>query len=91
MGNLKSGTVIPGTEYMRSIEVAAHPNRSHSTLLKDLVVEESKFREGHGHAVGVARRDDLGVCHGATRLRNELHAELGAVVDGVSEGEEGVG
>mmetsp|Transcript_17220 Transcript_17220/g.48967 ORF Transcript_17220/g.48967 Transcript_17220/m.48967 type:complete len:626 (-) Transcript_17220:150-2027(-) len=55
------------------------------------MVEEPKVREGHRHAVAVASRDDLLVGHGAARLRDVLHAQLRCVVDGVAEGEEGVG
>mmetsp|Transcript_15041 Transcript_15041/g.47404 ORF Transcript_15041/g.47404 Transcript_15041/m.47404 type:complete len:263 (+) Transcript_15041:19-807(+) len=54
------------------------------------VVEEPEVRERHGHAVGVTGGDDLPVRHGAARLGHVLHAQLGRMVDGVAEGEEGV-
>mmetsp|Transcript_97472 Transcript_97472/g.225965 ORF Transcript_97472/g.225965 Transcript_97472/m.225965 type:complete len:215 (-) Transcript_97472:515-1159(-) len=54
------------------------------------MMEEPQVREGHGHAVGVARRDHLLVGHGAAGLGHKAYADPGAGVDGVAEGEEGV-
>mmetsp|Transcript_124624 Transcript_124624/g.265862 ORF Transcript_124624/g.265862 Transcript_124624/m.265862 type:complete len:281 (-) Transcript_124624:1170-2012(-) len=55
------------------------------------VVEESKPSEGHGHAVAIAGVDDLGIRHRPTWLGHVLHAVFGGMVDGIPEGEEGVG
>mmetsp|Transcript_11594 Transcript_11594/g.23373 ORF Transcript_11594/g.23373 Transcript_11594/m.23373 type:complete len:329 (+) Transcript_11594:226-1212(+) len=55
------------------------------------VVEEAQAREGHGHAVLVCRRDHLCVCHGAPSRDDVRDSPSGGHVDGITEGEEGVG
>ena len=53
-------------------------------------MEKSQICESHCHPVLIAGGDDLFVRDATPGLRDELDAELGCMVDGVSEGEEGV-
>merc|ERR1712050_542336 len=54
------------------------------------MMEEAQICERHGHSVRVASPNHLLVRHRTTRLGDILHAELGGVVYGIAEGEEGV-
>ena len=56
-----------------------------------LVMEESHAGEGHGDTVLVALGDDQVVTDGAAGLSNILDTGSNTALDGVGEGEEGVG
>ena len=54
------------------------------------MVEETNPSEDHGHAILVTSRSDLRILYAATGLNDEGNADLGGVIDGIAEGEEGI-
>lgn len=54
------------------------------------MVEQAELREGHDHAVLVAGADDLLILNGTSGLNEVGDTALGSLVDGVTEGEEGI-
>lgn len=55
------------------------------------MVEETNPSEDHGHSILIASRGDLCVLHTSTGLDDGGNSNLGGMVDGITEREEGIG